>query len=171
MIHSWKNIVIDGSADGLYSNVDIFHLDQNCKYIFHFLDTLIKLYHNYTITHCAEIAIAKVHDFESSCEIDNPDMSVSAKTIMRCHKSYLVNNASPSSNKANGTSSLPRLLNNNPEIKDAVICFCNENLSTLTGKLLHNYILEKCIQSLLKSRQCETGNNSMTMSDLFKENH
>ena len=168
--NSWKHITADGDTNGLYSDSDIFSLRRKCKYMFHFIDCLIHHYHNTTITCCAELTIKKIEEFESSTEIDDIDNKIAPKTILRWYKSFVANGAFPSTKKTNGKSSLPPLLEDNPDVKEAVIRYCNDNLATLTAELLHSYILEKCIPELLKIRQIETGNTSMTVADIFKEN-
>ena len=65
---------------------------------------------------------------------------------------------------------LPPLLHSNPDIKEAILTHCNDNLSTLSVESLHEYITTKCLPTLLETRRVETKNNSMTMEDLLREN-
>ena len=89
---------------------------------------------------------------EGSLEIDDYDPNILSKTIMKWYRTYCSNNGFRNENKLKNKSNLPPLLESNPEVKEAVINYCNENLSTLSGELLHHYITEKCIPSLLSIR-------------------
>ena len=169
-VDAWKKLIADEDTDELYSQKAIHKLRYRYKYLFHTLDILIQKYHNTSITACAELAISRIEEFETSSQVDDINNTITPKTVMKWFKTYNVLGKFPNAHRPNGKVILPPSLENNPDIKDAVLRFCNENLSILTGELLHDYIREKCLPALLQTQKTETDNQCMTMSDLYKEN-
>lgn len=93
------------------------------------------------------------------------------KTLMKWYKTYKYHNSFQNVKKpSNGWSVLLTLFEVNPDIKEAVIQYSNDNLSVLSGELLHSFITDKCLPTLLETRCTETNNQSMTMSELLQEN-
>ena len=64
---------------------------------------------------------------------------------------------------------LPPFLQNNPGAKDAIISYCNDNLSILSAETLYMYIIDHCFPSLFKKQQNKR-NIDFSLYDLKKEN-
>ena len=109
-------------------------------------------------------------DFEQSEEINDLEDSVSSAMTIQWYSTYNLNSTLPTAKRHNGKVALPALLDSNPDLKDAIITFCNENLVVISSELLHSYLVETCLPTLLSQRQAETKTPSMTMAELLKEN-
>ena len=86
---------------------------------------------------------------------------------MKWYRTYNKNGYFTNRRKPNGRALLPTLLNSNPDLYKAVKKYCIENLSTLTGESLHDYIATRCLPNI---RCEETTNPTMTMKELLQEN-
>ena len=104
------------------------------------------------------------------CEIDDHDNGITNKTVMKWYRTYNSVGHFKNIKKIKQRNNLPTILDSNTELKDAVLQFCNNNLATLSGELLHHYISEKCLPNLLSIRRKETNNPSMTTADVLREN-
>ena len=167
---AWRKLIDDEDNDNVYTNKDIFNVRRKAKYLFRSLDEIVRNYETSTVTQSVSEAIKKIDEIESSCEIDDYENNVSCKTIMKWYRTFNNRGNFPNVIKIKSNSRLPPLIDANPDLKEAVVNFCNENLSTLSAELLHNYITETCIPALLKTRRNETNNPTMTIDELLREN-
>ena len=66
--------------------------------------------------------------------------------------------------------SLPTFLDNNPDVKEAIITYCNNNLINLTVGEVQELIISTYIPQLVKTRKEEANNNSITIETILNEN-
>ena len=111
-----------------------------------------------------------IEEFESSDEIDDINLTFHHKTILRWYNNYNSLGHFPNHKMLNGEPKLPAILDLNPDLKSAVVTYCNDNLAMLTAESLHNYITTKCLPTLLLTRQKENADPTMTMKQLLQEN-
>ena len=71
----------------------------------------------------------------------------------------------------NNKSKVPPFLDNNPDIKDAIIAHCNSNLLDLSICTLQEYIIGTCLPQLLTKRKKELGNPNLQIESIMKENN
>ncbi len=64
----------------------------------------------------------------------------------------------------------PPMLDNNPDMRQKLIDYARENLSTLSTELLYSYTKDTLLPELLEKRKQETGNIDMTIDDVLHEN-
>lgn len=62
------------------------------------------------------------------------------------------------------------LLDQNPELKEALVDFAKANLNDLSAKLLHSYIHETALHVLLETIQQELSDTSFGMEELIHDN-
>ena len=65
---------------------------------------------------------------------------------------------------------MPPFLDNNPDVKEAIIIYCNNNLINLTASEVQEFIISKCLPQLVQTRKEETNDNSITIDTILKEN-
>ena len=171
--HGWKDVLEDKDSDDLYSERDVFRLREKCKFLYFGVQSLLESYEQNTILQCFDSALDIVYEFKTLDFIDDDNVdSPHPKTLSKWYSTYNRHSHFPSCHKLNGHKIiLPTLLTQNPDVKEAVMLYCNENLGTLSSELLHEYLFSTCLPSLLKRRQIETNNMSMTMKELLKENN
>ena len=66
---------------------------------------------------------------------------------------------------------MPPFLDNNPDVKDAIINHCNNNLLNLTASEVKEFIISTCLPSLVETRKQEMNDNSITIDTIRKENN
>ena len=66
--------------------------------------------------------------------------------------------------------SLPPFLDNNPDVKEAIVTYCNNNLINLTASEVQEFIISTCLPQLVKTRKEEANNNSITIETILNEN-
>jgi hypothetical protein len=94
------------------------------------------------------------------------------RTITRWHLNYRRNYEcfpNPNQHRMGGKAMLPRLLEENEDLKEALLEYARENISELSAELLYNYLHEQALPTLVKSKQEELGNKDYSKEDLFKE--
>ena len=149
---SWHKVLEDNDTDNLYSDRDVFDLCNICKYLFRSLRETMIHCHNKSFSQCIEIAIKSISDIENSELLEDDAPTITVKTVLRWYSIYNKNGYFPNKKKINGRVLLPTLLDSNPDVKEAITVFCNDNLATLSRESLHQYIINKCLPSLLETR-------------------
>ena len=172
--NGWRKTISDNDEDNLYFSEDVFSLCHKCKYLFHAVK-FIHNYERYTIVECFKAAIQLIQSFESDVDSDDDDSYIHPKTVLCWYSIFNSNEKltgcfNNNHKSPNGKTLLPMLFYANPEIKDAFMTNCYENLSNLSTKLLHEYLVSVCLPILLKRRQTENGNCDMTIKDSLIEN-
>ena len=130
---------------------------------------------------CCEIAIENVQKFEMIDEFDFDDSCVhnsrmnikNPKTIMKWYNNFNHINNQCFINKYSTSKKdiLPPFLDNNPDITEAIISFCKNNLINLSAEVVQEYIIETCVPQLVQSRKKELQNNNINVDFIMKENN
>ena len=154
----WRLLIDDRDVYDLYSDKEMFNLCHCCKNLYFALSSILHCYHKKPIIHCCQIAIDSIADYETI-------------TIMRWYNAFNLNGCFPNCHRQNGKVLLPMLLTENPDLKEALLSFCNKNLSILSAKLVHTYLFTKALPSLLEKQKKESQNHDMTITDLLQENN
>lgn len=156
----WRSVISDNDADNFLSASDIFEVTMRCKYLFFAMKMLIDHYKKISIIACFQLAIDQVNEYEDFNEINDEDSPTGKinhpKTVLRLYNMYKYSCSFQNNKKySNGKIVLPTLLTSNLDVKDAVISYCHKNLSTLSGEMLHEYLMHKCIPTLFKKQRLE----------------
>ena len=130
---------------------------------------------------CCEIAIENVQKFEMTDEFDFNDSCVhnsrmnikNPKSIMKWYNNFNHINNQCFINKYSTSKKdiLPPFLDNNPDITEAIISFCKNNLINLSAEVVQEYIIETCVPQLVQSRKKELQNNNINVDFIMKENN
>ena len=175
---AWKTLLHDQDEDKLYSNMAAFDLRNKCKYLAKAIECTLMMYEDHTFTQCCEAAIQKINLFESSDELEFDDddnfnqrwLISCPKTIMKWYSWFNVNQCFVKYFKKFPKLCLPPFLDNNPDIRQAIISFCNNNLLHLTIEHVQDYIIKTCLPQLLEKRKNELNDQSLTIEFVKKEN-
>ena len=65
---------------------------------------------------------------------------------------------------------LPQLLDNNPDLTEAIVEFCTNNLQDLSAELLTMYLFETAVPALLEKVREGRNDNDLTLKELLYEN-
>ena len=167
----WKDSISDGDADGLFTPKDIFMMRNKCKYLYVGVRMMIKHYDECTVVDCFQKALDEIYKFEG-CNQAEYQVKLHPKTVLRWYNTFKDKNHFHNHRKLpNGKTILPTLFTSNPDLKDAFLSYCYENLSNLSAEMLQEYLFKVCLPALLKQRIAETNNADMTIRDVLKENH
>ena len=71
----------------------------------------------------------------------------------------------------NNSQKLPIFLDNNPDIKEAIVSYCNSNLLELSSLTLQDYIINTCLPQLLEKRKKELNNQHLDLDFIKRENN
>jgi hypothetical protein len=66
--------------------------------------------------------------------------------------------------------SLPPLLDQNPEVKQSIMEYAKQTLNDLSAELIYSYLHEVALPALLNDRRAELVNPTLTMEQLLEEN-
>ena len=97
----------------------------------------------------------------------------SAETIRKYHRTFRLNGEcfkNPQVCWKINRPLLPPMLDWNPDLKDAVLKYCKENLPTLSGETVYNYLLETALPKLLNDRREELEDDNFSFENLLQEN-
>ena len=171
----------DNDENKLYNDMSIFDIRNKCKYLSNAIENTIKNYHCQTFECCCMDAITEINGFEKTEEVEFDDSDgfnqrwiiTSPRTIMIWYRTFnhindqcFINQFSNCPKK-----SLPRLLDANPDLTQAIITYCNNNLLHLTATEVQEYIINTCLPELLEKRKKELQNDNIDMDFLKKENN
>jgi hypothetical protein len=94
------------------------------------------------------------------------------ETVSRWHLAFRYNNeAFPNPHIIGTKTSLPPLLDQNPELKGCIVEYAKQNLNDLSAKIIYLYLQhEVALPALLKERRTELANPRLTMAQLLEEN-
>ncbi len=93
------------------------------------------------------------------------------ETVSRWHLAFRRNNeAFPNPHVIGMKTSLPPLLDRNPEVKQSIMEYAKQNLNELSGKIIYSYLHEVAlVPALLEERKAELANPRFTMAQLLEE--
>jgi hypothetical protein len=80
------------------------------------------------------------------------------------------NEAFPNPHVIGMKTSLPPLLDRNPEVKQSIMEYAKQNLNGLSAELIYSYLHEVALPALLNDRRAELVNPTLTMEQLLEEN-
>ena len=106
---------------------------------------MIENYDNASVVQCFQTVVEFLSRYENPTEDDEYN-DVHPKTVLCWYLSFNNNDSDNGCfvncrKLSNRKTLLPMPFNNNPDVKDAFISYCYKNLSTLTAKMLHEYML------------------------------
>jgi hypothetical protein len=117
---------------------------------------------------CCNDAMATVN------RIDGVDHIKNKETLSRWHLVFRRNDESfpnPHVHSIDGQkTSLPPLLDRNPDLARSIINYAKQNLNELSAELLYSYIHEIALPALLDERRAELADETYTMGQLLLEN-
>jgi hypothetical protein len=117
---------------------------------------------------CCKDAVASVNRVDGVKHIKNE------QTVSRWHLAFRRNNEAfpnPHVHSKDGKkTSLPPLLDRNPELARSIIQYAKHNLNELSAELLYSYLHEIALPVLLDERRAELADESYTMKQLLQEN-
>ena len=178
---AWKKLLHDKDEKNLFTDKAIFDLRNKCKYFTKSIEYALKDYEKKGWIKCCADAINDINSFEHTDELEFDDddnfnkrwVINDPKTVSKWYINFNHTNSGYFINQFNNcrAKSLPKFLDNNPDVTKAVMAYCNNNLLNLTSEGVQHYIIETCLPKLLKKRQMELGDESINMEYIMKENN
>jgi hypothetical protein len=164
----WKRTIDDFDHQELCSKHEIFNFQLKCRYVCLALRYAIDNMPDKTWLECCKDALETVN------RIDGVDHITNERTLSRWHLVFRRNNESfpnPHVHSKDGQkTSLPPLLDRNPDLARSIIQYAKQNLNELCAELLYSYIHEIALPALLDERRAELANDTYTMEELLAEN-
>ena len=178
----WKAIIHDQDQYNHYTSQSIFYLRNQCKYLCKkSLERVLEDYERSTLRDCCINAINNINNFESANDLkfvasDNYNqcsLITCPSTIMRWYHNFNHKNNQCMINQYTNFSKKksPQLLDNNPDTKEAIISYCNNNLGDLTSYTLQDFIINTCLPQILQKRKEEMNNPHLDIEFVMKENN
>ena len=177
----WKILIHDQDIDKHFNSVSIFDIRNKAKYLAKAVEVALEEFDTQSWATCCQKAIQLINNFENSdqLEIHNQDnfnqrwLITSPTTLMKWYRVYNHHNSQYFINPftVSDKKKLPIFLDNNPDIREAIISFCNGNLLELSTITLQEFIIKKCLPQLLENRRAELNNPSLGMDFILKENN
>ena len=103
----------------------------------------------------------------------NKKQIINPKTISSWHREFrenscFINPARHSSNKRN----LPRLLHDNPDIKDSWDRWCDDNIDIVSAENLHHFLLHTALPQVVKkiNEERDEDDEKYTLTNLLNDN-
>ena len=171
-VMGWKQLLFENDDWKLYSDSDIFVLRNKCKYLYFGTKSLLLNYHHKSSIECFQLAIDEIREFEFDSNDELEFWKITSPSSMsRWFHTYNLRGTFVQCKKAHKDKlSFPPFLDNNPDIKNAIMHYCLANLETLSAESACDYIKSTCFPTLLQTRKSETHNSNMSIDDILKEN-
>ena len=177
----WKHLLHDKDELNLFPPQSVWDIRNKCKYIAIAIETALDSYDQHGWTICCEMAIKKIIDFEKTEHVEfieddtyNKRWNItSPKTLMKWYSLFNHQNSECFINQYNNcsTKTLPPFLENNSDVKDVIVAYCNNNLLNLTTLEVQEYVITKCLPELVEKRKVELCDDSITIEHIKKENN
>jgi hypothetical protein len=164
----WTLVLDDFDQQDLCSKHDIFNFQMKCRYLSRALRYALEKMPALTWLQCCKEAVDSVNQTDGVSHIKNKE------TVSRWHLAFRRNNEAfpnPHVHSKDGSkTSLPPLLDRNPELAKCIITYAKQHLNELSAELLYSYVHEIALPALLDERRAELANESYTMEQLLHEN-
>ena len=115
---------------------------------------------------CCSEAMTTVNEFNNSSYIKFHG------TIRKWHLLFRRNGEcfpNPNTHKKDGKKTLPRLLEENPDLKDAIMYYAQEHLHKLSASLVFHYLHEEALPALVEKKREELDNPGYSKDELLRE--
>ena len=166
----WKCILEDRDSKQTCSAFQIYNIQIKCRYIAIALRIALQKMGRgaggATWLDCCQEAMNTVNQFNNITYIKFH------RTIQGWHLLYRRNGEcfpNPNTHKKDGKKTLPRLLEENPDLKDAIIYYSREHLHELSASLLYHYLHEEALPAPVEKKKKELDNHEYTKDDLLAE--
>ena len=162
----WRHVLNDEDKQDVCSEFDRFNIRSKCQYISVALKFAERKMPMWTWKKCCSEAV-------KAMEIVGLDLIRNGETLRKWHLLFRDNNdcfPNPARHRHDGRSPLPMLLENNPDLKNALVRYCKEHLDHLTAELITSYLYETALPALLEERRRELVSNDFTLEQLLQEN-
>jgi hypothetical protein len=161
----WKLVIDDFDQQELCSWHEVFNFQLKCRYVSLALRYAVEDMPSKTWLGCCSEAIDSIYRMDGVAHVKNKE------TVSRWHSAFRRNNeAFPNPHVIGTKTSLPPLLDRNPELKQNIIEYAKQNLNDLSAEIIYSYLQEVALPELLKERRAELVNPRYTMTQLLKEN-
>ena len=163
----WKLLVDDFDNQSLCSAFDIHSIQMKCKYLALALKYALEEMPNRTWLQCCRRAIDTINDLQGVKQIKDPN------TIRKWHHIFRMHNESfpnPQVRRRGGKVLLPPILDKNPDFRDAVVNYCNDNLEGLCSEGILTFVHEKALPALLEKVRQELDDPEYSQEQLLHDN-
>ena len=164
----WKCILEDRDACQTCTPFQIYNVQMKCRYIAIALRVALRKMGQgaggVTWLECCRQAMDTVNEFNNNTYIKFH------RTIQQWHLMYRRNSEcfpNPNTHKREGKVTLPRLLEENPDLKDAIVYYARDHLHELSASLLFHYLHEEALPALVEKKREELDNQQYTKDDHF----
>jgi hypothetical protein len=114
---------------------------------------------------CCSEAIDSIYRMYGVAHVKNKE------TVSRWHLAFRRNNEAFLNPHIIGTkTSLPPLLDQNPELKRYIVEYAKQNLNDQSAKIISSYLHEVALPTLLEERRAELASPRFTMAQPLEEN-
>ena len=142
----WECVLEDQDSTQTCSTFQIYNIQIRCRYLAIALRIALKKMGQgpgrATWLDCCQEAMATVNEFNNSTYIRFHG------TIRKWHLLFRRNGEcfpNPNTHKKDGKKTLPRLLEENPDLKDAIVYYAREHLHELSASLVVHYLHEEAL--------------------------
>ncbi len=161
----WKLVIDDFDQQELCSRHEAFSFQLKCRYVSLALRYAVEDMPSKTWLGCCSEAIDSIYRMDGVAHVKNKE------TVSRWHLAFRRNNeAFPNPHVIGMKTSLPPLLDRNPEVKQSIMEYAKQNLNDLSAELIYSYLHEVALPALLNDRRAELVNPTLTMEQLLEEN-
>jgi hypothetical protein len=176
----WKRIVDDEDKADLCTSNDIYMLRLKSKYLAMTLRLALQYYeHTDNFLTIIEKAISKIDAFEYDDDADTTPQCKShsrisrSKTIMEWLLIFRRSNSFPNPSRSrtqSWKSRLPFIFENNPDLHEAFLTYAKSNLNILSGQMLHSYLFDTAIPSVISKIKEARNVSDYSVADFLNEN-
>jgi hypothetical protein len=161
----WKCVLDDQDSCQTCTPFQIYNIQMKCRYIAIALQVALRKMGQgaggVTWLECCTQAMHTVNDFNNTTYIKFH------RTIQQWHLPSYRCFPNQNSHKKDGKAKLPRLLEENPDLKDTIIYYARDHLHELSASLLFQYLHEEALPALVEKKKEELKNQQYSKDDLL----
>ena len=190
----WREIVDDKDEQDTCSPHQIFKIQQKAKYLYATLAFALKHFGVTTNSFydVCKLSIQKVNDNDSyySKEVNelldddvllqdltelNKKQIINPRTITSWHRDFRENSYFPNpSRHSSHKRDLPRLLHDNPDIKESLDKWCDQNIDSVSAENIHHFLIHSALPQVVKKINQERKEHGdyeeYTLTNLLNDN-
>jgi hypothetical protein len=176
----WKDILDDHDDNDTCTPFEIFSIQLKAKYLAVTLSVALEKYAStVNFLDICDIAIKKVNELDGGDDGANLDNEkkiqkvTDARTIMQWLRNYRRKSCfpNPSRERVNfWKCRKPVIFSNNPDLYCAFMAYANDNLSTLSGEMMHTYLFQTALPELANKIRRRKRLRNYTVQQLLEEN-
>ena len=167
----------DEDANNKCHHAFIFNIRQKSKYLYHAINLALKEKGQNLLTwrQLCDKAVDLIKKHEDNDDLPESHFPkhtwITGKTIMRWFHQFRHNNESFINfpNRSSQLDKTPPFFDLNPSFKDRFLKHARENLKSLTGEVMYDFVHNQLLQELIEKERDESNDETITKEEVMKK--